>query len=89
VPGRMGYFLRSLLPREALPVRRRDESVRNGYPCNSHRSFLSIVGQGSECEPVKWNPKGDELLQSTVKPWETAVEAGLYTDVQFVCRSLE
>jgi len=59
------------------------------YPFNSHRSFLSIVGQGSECEQVKWNPKGDELLQSTVKPWETAVEAGLYTDVQFVCRSLE
>ena len=58
-------------------------------PCNGHRSFLSIVGQGSECEQVKWNPKGDELLQSTVKPWETAVKAGLYTDVQFVCRSLE
>lgn len=57
-------------------------------PCNSHRSFLSIVGQGSECEQVKCNPKGDELRQITAKPWETAVEAGLYTDVQFVCRSL-
>ena len=56
--------------------------------CNSHRSFLSIVGQGSECEQAKWNPKGDELRQITAKPWETAVEAGLYTDVQFVCRSL-
>jgi len=58
-------------------------------PSNSHRSFLSIVGQGSECKQAKWNPKGDELLRSTVKPWETAVEAGLYTDVQFVCRSPE
>lgn len=62
--------------------------VRLERPCNSHRSFLSIVGQGSECEHVKWNPKGDELRQITAKPWETAVEAGLYTDVQFVCRSL-
>jgi len=57
-------------------------------PCNSHRPFLSIVGQGSECEQAMRDPKGDELLQSTAKPWETAVEAGLYTDVQFVCRSL-
>ena len=23
------------------------------YPCNSHRSFLSIVGQGSECKQGK------------------------------------
>jgi len=22
-------------------------------PCNSHRTFLSIVGQGSECEQAK------------------------------------
>jgi len=59
------------------------------YSCNSHRFFLSIAGQGSECKPLKWNPKGDELLQITVRPWETAVQAGLCTDVQFVCRSLE
>lgn len=57
-------------------------------PCTSHRTFLSIVGQSSECEHGKRDPKGDELLQNTAKPWETAVEAGLYTDVQFVCRSL-
>ena len=57
-------------------------------PCTSHRSFLSIVGQGSECEQVMRDPKGDELLQNTAKPWETAVEAGRCTDVQFVCWSL-
>jgi len=57
-------------------------------PRTSHRSFLSIDGQGFECEQVMRDPKGDELLQNTAKPWETAVEAGLYTDVQFVCRSL-
>lgn len=57
-------------------------------PCSSHRTFLSIVGQGFECEQMKWNPKGGELRQSTAKPWETAVEAGHNTDVQFVCRSL-
>jgi len=74
---------------EGDPISSPEEMTWRVYLCNSHRSFLSIVGQGSECEQVKWNPKGDELLQSTVKPWETAVEAGLYTDVQFVCRSLE
>jgi len=57
-------------------------------PRTSYQSFLSIVGQGFEYEQIMRNPKGDELLQNTVKPWETAVEAGLYTDVQFVCRSL-
>jgi len=57
-------------------------------PCSSHRSFSSIVGQGFECEQVIRDPKGDELLQNTAKPWETAVEAGLCTDVQFVCWSL-
>jgi len=57
-------------------------------PCTSHRTFLSIDGRSSECEHGKRDPKGDELLQITAKPWETAVEAGLYTDVQFVCRSL-
>jgi len=58
-----------------------------GHPCNGHRIFWSI-GQGSECEHVRQDPKGGELCLATVKPWETAVEAGHSTDVQIVCQSL-
>lgn len=57
-------------------------------PRSGHRTFPSVDGQSFECEQGKRDPKGDELLQNTAKPWETAVEAGPYTDVQFVCRSL-
>jgi len=46
-----------------------------GLSGNSHRIFWSN-GQGSECEHVQQDPKGGELCLATVKPWETAVEAG-------------
>jgi hypothetical protein len=38
--------------------------------------------QGSECQRVQWDPKGGELYLATVRPWETAVEAGHRPDVQ-------
>lgn len=38
--------------------------------------------QGSECQRVQWDPKGGELYLGTVRPWETAVEAGHRPDVQ-------
>jgi len=31
---------------------------------------------------VQWDPKGGELYLATVRPWETAVEAGHRPDVQ-------
>lgn len=66
----------------------RARGARTGA-CSGHRIFQSMMGQGFECERGWQDPKGGELYPVTVKPWETAVEAGLYTDVQFVCRSLE
>ena len=41
-------------------------------------------GQGFECLRGPWDPKGGELYRSTVKPWETEVEAGRCSDVQIV-----
>ena len=41
-------------------------------------------GQGFECLQGPWDPKGGELYRSTVKPWETVVEAGRCSDVQIV-----
>ena len=38
--------------------------------------------QGSEFQHVQWDPKGGELYLDTVRPWETAVEAGHRPDVQ-------
>lgn len=38
--------------------------------------------QGSEFQHVQWDPKGGELYLGTVRPWETAVEAGHRPDVQ-------
>jgi hypothetical protein len=38
--------------------------------------------QGSEFQHVQWDPKGGELYLATVRPWETAVEAGHRPDVQ-------
>jgi len=55
--------------------------------CNGHRILQSMMGQGFECERGWQDPKGGELYPVTVKPWETAVEAGRSTDVQIVCRS--
>jgi len=41
-------------------------------------------GLGFECLQGPWDPKGGELYRSTVKPWETGVEAGRCSDVQIV-----
>jgi hypothetical protein len=56
-------------------------------PCNRSRILQSIDGQGFEFKHVQRDPKGDDLFSTTVKPWETAVEAGSCTDVQIVCLS--
>jgi len=46
-----------------------------------------MMGQGFECEHRRQDPKGGELYLTTVKSWETVMEAGRSTDVQIVCRS--
>jgi len=51
-------------------------------------NLWSIDGQGFEFEHMQRDPKGGDLCPITVKPWETAVEAGRCTDVQIVCRNL-
>jgi len=56
-------------------------------PATAAELFWSI-GQRFVCEHRRHDPKGGELCLATPKPWETAVEGGLSTDVQIVCSSL-
>jgi len=49
------------------PPRRCCDGCPVGHSCNSHRIFWSI-GQGSECEHMRQDPKGGELCLAMVKP---------------------
>jgi len=68
----------------AIAMHGEGNSTRLAFGCCMEHQFHRPVDRVLSACGVPWDPKGGELYQSTVKPWETEVEAGRCSDVQIV-----
>jgi hypothetical protein len=84
----LGWWGMETDPADRKSVQCERRSNRTERPILPHAGQRAIAAgprfyeQGSECQRVQWDPKGGELYLATVRPWETAVEAGHRPDVQ-------